>query len=57
MATIINGTAAAETLVGSEEADIITTNGGLDTAFGFGGDDLATLSNWPSLLANDFVVI
>lgn len=39
MATLIQGTAAAGFLVGSEENDIIYTNGGADTVYGFGGND------------------
>jgi len=39
MANVIFGTAAAEFLSGSEEADIIYTNGGADNVWGFGGND------------------
>jgi Ca2+-binding RTX toxin-like protein len=61
MANVIMGTAVAEFLAGSEENDIIYTNGGADTVLGFGGNDtLVQRGGTASLnggLGNDVFVI
>ena len=36
MATLIQGTAAADFLIGSEDSDLIITNGGFDVVYAFG---------------------